>query len=160
MVLFSSVSDNNPGSWRVVNDGVMGGLSEGKIMYDNEDIMTFTGEVSLENNGGFSSIRYPMKTTDIKGKTTFILEVKGDGSQYQFRAKKNQGDYYSYVNYFQTSGEWETIEITIESLEPAFRGRMLNMDNFSADKLAEIGILIGNKKKQKFELQVKSIQLK
>lgn len=159
MVLFSSVSEDNIGSWKVINDGVMGGLSEGKIMYDDQGLLTFSGKVSLENNGGFSSMSYPMNPTDITGKTFFVLEVKGDGNRYQFRAKKNQSDYYSYVNYFDTTGEWETIKIPIESLTPSFRGRKLDMDHFSAVQLSEIGILIGNKKAQKFEIKISSIKL-
>lgn len=159
MILFSSIFDDNPGFWQVVNDGVMGGLSKGKISFDPEGILSYTGQVSLENNGGFSSIRYPFTSLDIKGKSFFVLNVKGDGKRYQFRAKKSQKDYYSYVNYFQTSGEWETINIPMESLTPAFRGRNLNMDNFTPDVLAEIGILIGNKKEQNFELKIKSIAI-
>ena len=159
VILFSSISDDNPGIWQVVDDGVMGGLSRGKVSFDSEGFLTYTGEISLENNGGFSSIRYPFSSLDIKGKSSFVLIVKGDGKRYQFRAKKNRKDYYSFVNYFQTSGEWETIKIPIESLNPAFRGRNLNMDNLNADILEEIGILIGNKKEQTFELKIKSIAI-
>ena len=42
-------------SWQVVNDGVMGGRSQGSKML-TENSMVFWGEVSLENNGGFSSL--------------------------------------------------------------------------------------------------------
>ena len=42
--------------WRSVNDGVMGGRSSGG-MVQAEDALKFTGELSLENNGGFSSVR-------------------------------------------------------------------------------------------------------
>ena len=44
--------------WRVINDGVMGGLSQGRALLTEESIL-FEGEISLENNGGFSSLKSP-----------------------------------------------------------------------------------------------------
>ena len=43
--------------WRVVDDGVMGGRSKGNIKVSDDGILTFSGKLSLENNGGFSSLR-------------------------------------------------------------------------------------------------------
>lgn len=39
--------------WRVLNDGVMGGLSEGQVTF-TKNAVQFAGTVSLANNGGFS----------------------------------------------------------------------------------------------------------
>jgi hypothetical protein len=41
----------------VVNDGVMGGLSQGTIEMTQNDSLLFKGNISLQNNGGFSSFR-------------------------------------------------------------------------------------------------------
>lgn len=46
--------------WRIVNDGVMGGLSSSRVSV-NDDKIIFSGNVSLENNGGFASLRSPLK---------------------------------------------------------------------------------------------------
>jgi NADH dehydrogenase [ubiquinone] 1 alpha subcomplex assembly factor 1 len=46
--------------WRIVNDGVMGGLSSSKAIVEDDKII-FSGNVSLENNGGFASLRSPVK---------------------------------------------------------------------------------------------------
>ncbi len=40
-----------------VNDGVMGGLSKGDPAVSKQQKLVFKGGISLENNGGFSSIR-------------------------------------------------------------------------------------------------------
>ena len=45
------------GSWSTVLDGVMGGLSTGRVSQPEAGILRFTGELSLENNGGFSQMR-------------------------------------------------------------------------------------------------------
>ena len=43
--------------WFIENDGVMGGLSKGHYTIDNENqMMTFNGTISLEQNGGFSLV--------------------------------------------------------------------------------------------------------
>ena len=43
---------------RIVNDGVMGGVSQSSLRPDPEG-MFFEGVVSLANNGGFASMRFP-----------------------------------------------------------------------------------------------------
>ena len=159
MLLFSTNNKDNPGDWRVVNDGVMGGLSEGKIYYNEKKHLIFTGEVSLENNGGFSSIRYPFSTLNVENFEKIELTVKGDGNKYQFRVKENASDYASYIQYFETTGDWQTIVIELEKLYPVFRGRKLYRPNFARNSMSEIGILIGNKKEQSFQLEIKEIKL-
>ena len=52
--------------WIVINDDVMGGKSNGKLILNKTGNAVFKGEVSLENNGGFSSIRYKMKNAIYK----------------------------------------------------------------------------------------------
>jgi hypothetical protein len=37
--------------WRIVNDGVMGGLSKGQMDVSKDGVLTFSGKLSLENNG-------------------------------------------------------------------------------------------------------------
>ena len=53
-------------SWRALNDGVMGGRSIGLVEYDRTS-MTWAGTVSLENNGGFSSVRSEWGERDLSG---------------------------------------------------------------------------------------------
>ena len=54
----------------------------------------FTGKVSLENNGGFSSVRYNTGKTDVEGYVTLGLYLKGDGKKYQLRIRENNDDYF------------------------------------------------------------------
>ena len=59
---FGSTSGGN--DWRIVNDDVMGGRSTSQA-YLAENSMLFKGVVSLENNGGFASVRSPIETLDL-----------------------------------------------------------------------------------------------
>jgi hypothetical protein len=69
--------------------------------------------------------------------------------KYQIRIKENNSDYFSYVNTFESSGKWEIIELSLVDFMPSYRGRILNLANFSGNKIDQIGVLIGNKKKRK-----------
>mgnify|MGYP003683025805 CR=1 FL=1 len=160
MKLFDFTKTKDISNWHVVNDGVMGGISEGNFSLNEAGNGIFEGTVKLENNGGFSSIRYGIGNTAISGKETVCIRLKGDGKTYQFRLKQNKDDRHSYITTFQTSGDWETIEIPLNTLYPSFRGRKLDIGNFSANYIEELGFLIGNKKKESFQLELDYIRLK
>ena len=61
MVLVDFDEDSTLANWAVVNDGVMGGESQGKFYIDTEGNGIFEGTISLENNGGFASIQLNKK---------------------------------------------------------------------------------------------------
>ena len=63
----------------VVNDGVMGGLSQGTIEMTQNDSLLFKGNISLQNNGGFSSFRIAGKLWDLSAWKGVEILVKGDG---------------------------------------------------------------------------------
>ena len=137
----------------------MGGLSQGKFLIDSDGNGVFQGTISLENNGGFSSVRYQFDKINTNKESKIVIHLKGDGKQYQFRIKDKYDSYYSYITTFDTSGEWETIEIKLADLYPSFRGQKLNLPNFQSDSLEEIVFLIGNKKNESFKLILDQIEL-
>ncbi|PZX58478.1 complex I intermediate-associated protein 30 (CIA30) [Algoriphagus ratkowskyi] len=144
--------------WKIVDDVVMGGMSEGSFKINEAGNGVFEGSVSLENNGGFSSLRH-RETFHIQSRKNVRIHLIGDGSTYQFRLKANSSDRHSYIAEFSTSGDWETISITLSAMYPAFRGRKLSIGNFDQDQIMEMAFLIGNKKEQQFKLEIKSIQV-
>ena len=147
-------------AWRVVDDGVMGGRSNGHFELSPEGHGLFIGQISLENNGGFSSVRYQCDQVLVNPESRILIRLKGDGKPYQFRVKDNSRNYYSYIISFETSGMWEDIEIPLKDMYPSFRGRKLDMPNFSHDSFEEIVFLIGNKKAESFKLLIDKIELK
>jgi len=159
MTLFDFSKDSNPANWSIVDDVVMGGRSDGHFEINQEGHGVFYGEVSLENNGGFSSVRYNTGHKEIAGYSKIILKLKGDGKQYQFRVKSDRNDRHSYIFYFETSGDWQHIAIPLSEMKPGFRGRKLNMPNYPAKVLEELAILISNKKEESFKLEIDKITL-
>ncbi len=158
-VLFDFSKESSLSNWFVVNDGVMGGLSEGALELTSEGHGSFTGQVRLENYGGFTSIRCATGKIETPEGAIVRMRLKGDGKNYQFRVKHKARDYQSYITTFSTSGEWETIEIPLSKLYPSFRGRVLDMPNFNHSNLTEFTFLIANKKAETFELLIDSVEL-
>ena len=148
-------------NWYVVDDSVMGGRSKGSMRQDQDGHGVFAGQISLKNNGGFSSLRYRLpEPISTQGVTQVVLKIKADGKDYQFRVTDQIRKRYSYITTFATNGSWQEIAIPLNSLYPSFRGRKLNMPNFSGTVLQEITFLIGNKKEEDFELLIDSITLR
>ena len=147
-------------NWTVVNDAVMGGKSSGAFTLNETGHGVYTGHVSLENNGGFSSLRYRFNDISTEGFSKVILKIKGDGKNYQFRVKSKLSDKHSYIAFFSTSKTWEVIEISLADMYPAFRGRKLDIPNFDANSIEEVAFLIGNKTAEDFKLEIDSIVLK
>ena len=138
----------------------MGGRSRGKLNITGEGNGHFHGYVSLENNGGFSSIRHQFETKVVDSNSKFILHIKGDGKNYQFRVKTSARDRHSYQYVFTTTKEWQTVEIPFSEMIPTFRGYRLNLPNYPGRKMEEVAILIGNKIPEEFSLQIDKITLK
>ena len=159
MVIFDFNKESDISDWKIVNDAVMGGRSSSKFYLNEAGNGVFKGSVSLENNGGFSSVRFRFNRRNIEGYKKVILRLKGDGKRYQFRAKTNKEDQQAYISYFETIEEWQTIEIMLSELSPTFRGRKLNMPNFPAEELEEVAFMIGNKVNENFELVIDKITL-
>ena len=150
-------SKQSVSKWKTINDDVMGGVSTSEVTYNNNDYAIFSGNVSLENNGGFASIRRQLSGVNLYNKKSIVLKVKGDGKNYQLRIKKNRFDYYSYVYSFPTSGNWESVSVELASMYPSFRGQRLNFSNFSDKQIQQISILIANDKEEEFNLIIDEI---
>ena len=159
MLLFDFQPNSDLSNWYVVDDGVMGGRSQGGFRLDEDGHAVFSGKVSLENNGGFSSLRYSFREKEVSPYQKVVLRLKGDGKRYQFRVKSSRYDRASYIQYFTTNGEWQEIEVQLRDLYPSFRGRRLNRPNYPGEEMAEIAFLIGNKKAESFRLLIDKIEL-
>ena len=80
--LFDFANPDAADGWNVTNDTVMGGVSSGELAW-SDAVMVFTGELSLDNNGGFASIRSPridpQQAVTWANSVGLGLEIDGDG---------------------------------------------------------------------------------
>ena len=144
--------------WRSINDGVMGGLSAGGMAQSDEGLK-FSGSLSLENNGGFSSVRR-FVSQDLSNATGVRIQVRGDGREYQFRIRQSSGfDGVSWSAAFTSSKKWQQIDIALDQFIPVFRGRtMPQAGPVVPSGIQQIGFLLADKTAGRFELEIRSIE--
>lgn len=143
--------------WKIQNDTVMGGQSNSRLVRNEAGNGVFKGKVSLENNGGFAMVQYYFESWSVSKFSKVLLQIKGDGKRYQFRIKNQRNDRHSYIQYFETIGDWETIAIPLEDMTPWFRGRKPDQSNFRSNQIEGIAFLIGNGEAQDFRLEIDKI---
>ena len=161
-ILYDFNSPESSGKWYIVNDGVMGGLSESNMELSSNGTATFTGNVSLENNGGFASIRSVVNLSDKENFKGVALRVMGDGNYYNLRFRNNNNfDGYAYQSKIETEkGVWKEYKIPFDDFTPTFRGYILhNKPALESKNIVQIGILIADKQSGNFELTIDWIKL-
>lgn len=157
--IYSFTSYSKVNEWRIVNDGVMGGISKSSLMLTDDGYGKFSGHISLANNGGFASIQLNTSVKLSEEKKFIVLRIKGDGKTYEFRLKGEISQSESYVYQFTTTGEWENIKLPLGEFYPQFRGRKLNYPNFNFNTIEQLSFLIANKQEEDFKLLIDWIGL-
>lgn len=148
-------TDNN--EWYVVNDGVMGGVSQSSLKRTGEDTGIFAGVLSLENNGGFVSVRADIGRSDLSAFNGLEIRVRGDGRTYQLRVRiDDRFDGIAYRAYFETrEGEWNTVRVPFNEFLPTFRGRILrDAPELDPSIIHQVGFLLADKKPGPFSLEI------
>jgi NADH dehydrogenase [ubiquinone] 1 alpha subcomplex assembly factor 1 len=158
LVLFDFEKDASVEGWEIEDDVVMGGVSRGQFEVDGDGHGVFRGSVSLENDGGFSSLQRYFDPIDVAGYDVARIRLKGDGKRYQFRVERG-GEKHSYIKHFTTSGDWEVVEIPLSEMVPMFRGDQLDLPNYPGDTMNHIRFMIANGQAEDFELVVDRVWL-
>lgn len=144
--------------WQIVDDGVMGGLSKGKFDISGKQTLKFSGNLSLKNNGGFSSIRSKRTTMDLSEFKGIKMRVKGDGRTYKLRMESDsryRRMAVSFQHEFKTTKEgWTEVFIPFDKLKASFRGWNLPGMKFNSKSIQRVGLIIADKKEGPFELNV------
>ena len=140
---------------RIVNDDVMGGVSQSSLRQDVHGLF-FEGLVSLENNGGFasmrSSARFPQRTQLIE------LLAKGDGKRYKLVLRTELAPRVTYADEFIAESTWQTYRFNLSQFKASFRGQAVNAPTLSFSDVIELGILISNNQAGSFGIQLKTLQ--
>ena len=160
--LFDFSTAGSANEWQTVNDGVMGGISEGKFRITTEKTLEFFGTLSLENNGGFASVRTKAKTLGFERGDTLVTKVRGDGRDYMLNLYLNKPQVaYSYRATVQTKkDEWIEVKIPLDRFEATSFGRQVK-DAGAVDPKAvnALGFMLSDRKAGPFKLQVEWIKV-
>ena len=152
--------------WRVVDDGVMGGKSEGRLAFEN-DAMAFSGEI-VTDGGGFSSVRRPLEPGDLAGATGLTLRVKHDGRGHRLLLRDGTrvpwGGEVMYAAPLPVPAEgdpadWHEVTVDFDDLEASFHGRDASeADAFDPADASEIGLILSDGVDGPFEVSVAWMQ--
>lgn len=148
-----TADDHRAAEWRSIDDVVMGGVSD-STFDATDDGATFRGTVSLENNGGFASVRAPDEARDLSAYDAFRLRLRGDGQDYWWTAYTGPNSP-SYRARLHPEPEWTAVTIPFRSLTPYHRGtRAPNAPPFDPSATYSLGFLIADKQDGAFGLEV------
>jgi hypothetical protein len=135
--------------WQLFSDTVMGGISQGAAYLvpaqDSEDryVLRMTGDVSLENNGGFIQVRLPL----VLGRRPFdagefegiSLKVRGNGRKYYIHARTTATrlPWAYFYQGFETTDEWTMIQLPFAD----FEGENTRAKEIQTDSLVSLAIV-------------------
>ena len=71
--IFKFESGSSTKGWKIVDDRVMGGRSQGNFSVNSDGFGVFEGYVTTENNGGFCSLRQSLSRKYIGNKNILKL---------------------------------------------------------------------------------------
>jgi NADH dehydrogenase [ubiquinone] 1 alpha subcomplex assembly factor 1 len=148
-------------NWQPINDGVMGGVSVSRMRFDMAGHAVFEGEVSLENNGGFASVRASELDLGCPDTAGYVLTVWGDGHTYKLNLRTDSG--FDGVNYQAVftpmPGLWTQTVLPLAAFEPSFRGRIVQgAPPLQPERVRQVGLMISDKQAGQFRLMVKTIE--
>ena len=160
--LFDFTEADPAKQWQTVNDGVMGGVSEGKFKITDTKTMEFFGTLSLENNGGFASVRTKAKKLSLEKGDSLVAKVRGDGRQYMLNLYPNkQRMAYSYRATVQTKkDEWIEVKVPLDKFEATSFGRIVkNAGLVKPEQVNSLGFMLSDKRAGPFKMEIESIQV-
>jgi monofunctional biosynthetic peptidoglycan transglycosylase len=149
-----------PVNWAAVNDGVMGGLSQSSFE-QGEDVAEFSGVLSLENNGGFASVRFANPTPDLSEFQALVLRFRGDGRDYQLRLRDDRRmDGVAWMSRFETvEGEWQEVRLPLDEFLPTFRGRQVRgAGDLQLQRVYQITVMLADKTSGPFRLELENLR--
>jgi NADH dehydrogenase [ubiquinone] 1 alpha subcomplex assembly factor 1 len=146
------------GSWYPVNDNVMGGISRGGFTASGNGTGEFSGQLSLQNNGGFSSVRMPVENAALAGYDGVEMRVRGDDRTYTLLAGPSRARG-SWQRNFNASEEWQTIRVPFDAMELSVRGwRPASYPPITGRDVGMLGLLVADKQTRPFRLEIDWIQ--
>jgi len=144
-------------SWQVVNDGVMGGLSQGNAQLTANSIL-FRGRVSLDNNGGFSSLRSTFSNKKLSNYKQVEIRYRSTGISLAMTLSVSRR---WYVPNYKTSlsgteGEWKTVTLPLKDFRKHYIGRPMDetLSREAQENVIRLGFITDEKKYGPFEFEI------
>jgi len=149
--------------WRVVNDDVMGGFSRSYLERSAQNnSWIFKGNLSLADNGGFTSIRSMKKDYDFINYKGIEVKVRGDGKKYGLLLNEDHhftGFYYHH-SFITRCDDWMVIQFDFDHFSTKYFGRPFDYKRkVDRSQIKEISLIISDKQEGEFQLEIAWIKL-
>jgi NADH dehydrogenase [ubiquinone] 1 alpha subcomplex assembly factor 1 len=150
------------GAWAAIDDRIMGGLSSSRLRHAPGGGAFFEGEVSLERNGGFASVRSRPGARGMAGAKTCLVEVRGESRTYKLSLITD--DAFDSVNYQASfapaDGNWQILPLDLAAFRASFRGREVpGAPPLDPARIRQVGLMIATRQAGPFALEIKRISL-
>lgn len=144
-------------NWEIVNDTVMGGRSRSRLDI-NDNTLSFSGSLSLQNNGGFASTRRVHNGKVWLSDKPIKIQVEGDGREYQLRFKTDQRAVNYVVKFKTKADEASVFQFNQSDFVPQFRGRIVK-DAAPLDfaDIEQVGFMVADGEPGEFMLLIERI---
>lgn len=149
-------------SWRSIDDRIMGGCSLSRPEFIAGGGLRFRGFVSLDNGGGFASIRSPEADYALGSRVGLQLLVRGDGKRYKLGLRTDRFfDGISYQAEFHAQAdEWMEISLPFADFAPTHHGQHLSMAApFDPGAIQSFGLFIADRQAGPFQLEIAWIKV-
>ena len=160
--LFDFTGADAAREWQTVNDNVMGGVSEGRFRITDRKTLEFFGTLSLQNNGGFASVRTKAKKLGFEQGDTVVAKLRGDGRKYLLNLYLSKPQMaFSYRAAVQTKkDEWIEVNVPLDKFEATSFGRPVkDAGRLKPEEITVLGFMLSDKKAGPFRLEVESIRV-
>jgi NADH dehydrogenase [ubiquinone] 1 alpha subcomplex assembly factor 1 len=162
LLLFDFSAPAAVDGWAAIDDRVMGGISRSRLRHDAAGHAVFEGEVSLERNGGFASVRCKPGARGAAGAAAVWIDVRADGKQYKLNLLTDDGfDSVNYQASFSPTGsDWQVLRVPLETFRASFRGRDVpQAPALDPARIRQVGLMISAQQAGPFALDVRQIGL-
>ena len=134
-------------SWRLITDGVMGGVSRGTLTLetiDQRDCIRMQGDVRLENNGGFVQVALDIGGTaaaDASAYRGIVMDVYGNDEAYNLHLRSDDLwlPWQSYRATFQAPAHWQTVQLPCAEFTPYKTRKALDVTEVERIGVVAIG---------------------
>jgi hypothetical protein len=161
-VLFDFTDPSTADVWHAIDDRVMGGISRSGLRSAPTGHAVFEGEVSLERNGGFASVRSSPGERGLPGAETCLIEVRGDRKQFKLSLLTDEGfDSLNYqASFTPASSAWQPLHLPLAEFRATFRGReVLEAPPLDPARICQVGLMIATRQAGRFALDIRRISL-
>ena len=162
VLLFDFHDSRAVDEWAPIDDRVMGGISHSRLRHNPAGHAVFEGEVSLERNGGFASVRCRPGARGQPGAETCLIEVRGAAKRFKLSLLTDDGfDSLNYQAAFTPTGnDWQTLRLPLAAFRASFRGREVpGAPALDPSCIRQVGLLIADRQAGPFALEVRRIGL-